>query len=250
LDVPVTLTREPGGTPLAEAVRALLLDGPTATGSVPDSTGSVPDSTGSVPDSTGSVPDSSGSVHDSSSLTARTEALLFAAARSDHVSRLIRPALVRDEVVITDRFVGSSLAYQGAGRGLGEGRIAALNSWATEGLQPDLTVVLDVDPRLGLARAQDRNRLEAEGQALQARVRRSLLDQAAADPERHLVLDADDGRDVIADRIWTVVRNMLLERASEDPGLAPVGPIREVAGSRVSPSGSRPSSAGAAGPPR
>ena len=119
----VVLTREPGGSDLGETLRELLLD-------------------------PGHAP-----------VDPRTEALLFAAARSAHAVRTLRPALARGAVVVTDRYVDSSVAYQGAARGLGEARIAALNEWATDGLVPDLTVLIDVDA----ATAADRRERRAAG---------------------------------------------------------------------------------------
>ncbi len=156
----VVTTREPGGSPRAESVRELLLaDG---------------------------------------SMTATTEALLFAAARADHVAHTIRPALDRGAVVLTDRFLDSSVAYQGDARALGEKRIRDLSLWATDGLVPDLTIVLDLDPRVGLARALDANRLEAEPLAFHDRVRAAFLRFAAADPGRYEVVDASLPPDQVA----------------------------------------------------
>ena len=109
----VVVTREPGGTPIGEAIREVLLGA------------------------------------GSDGMAARTEALLFAAARAEHAASLIRPAVARGAVVISDRYLDSSVAYQGAARGLGEDRIAELSLWATEDLVPDLTVLLDVAPGVG-----------------------------------------------------------------------------------------------------
>lgn len=149
----VLCTREPGGTPAAEAIRAVLLDPANA------------------------------------GLDDRAEALLFAAARGDHAARVIRPALERGEIVISDRYLDSSVAYQGVARGLGAERVAELSLWATGGLVPDLTIVLDVDPALGLARVVGPDRLESEPLEWHARVRQGFLDIAAAAPDRYLVLD-------------------------------------------------------------
>lgn len=150
----VLRTREPGGTPAAEAIRSVLLD--------PANTG----------------------------LDDRAEALLFAASRGDHATRVIRPALERGDIVICDRFMDSSVAYQGVGRDLGIERVAELSLWATRGLRPDLTIVLDVDPEIGLARVVGPDRLESEPLAWHRRVRQGFLDIAAAAPDRYLVLDA------------------------------------------------------------
>ncbi|WP_431803232.1 dTMP kinase [Microbacterium sp. bgisy203] len=124
----------------------------------------------------------------------RAEALLYAADRAQHVATLVRPALARGEVVIQDRYLDSSVAYQGAGRVLDAGEIRDLSLWATEGALPDLTVLLDLDPAAARERldADDKpfDRLEAEEADFHARVRESFLGLAAAEPERFLVLDA------------------------------------------------------------
>lgn len=161
----VVRTREPGGTPAGEAIRHVLLS-----------------------------PDFDG-------LDARAEALLFAAARGEHVAHVVRPALERGDVVICDRYLDSSVAYQGVGRDLGVDRVRDLSLWATGGLLPDLTVLLDVDPIVGLARFAGRDRLEAESIDYHRAVRQGFLDLAAAEPERYLVVDAADPATVIADAI-------------------------------------------------
>ncbi|MGO1319276.1 MAG: dTMP kinase [Galactobacter sp.] len=156
--VEVVLTREPGGTPIAEQLRSLVLD--PAHAPVDD----------------------------------RTEALLYATARSSHVHRVILPALRRGAVVVCDRFIDSSLAYQGVARGLGIDAVARLNAFGTEGLLPDLTVVLDASAELGRLRRGERSqvedRLEAEPDSFHSTVRATFLDLAARAPERYLVLDA------------------------------------------------------------
>jgi len=167
----VVRTREPGGTPAAEAMRAVVLS--------PQYTGLDP----------------------------RAEALLYAAARGEHVAQVVRPALERGDVVVCDRYLDSSVAYQGYGRGLGVERIRDLSLWATGGLLPDLAVLLDVDPRAGLARFAERDRLEAEPLEFHARVRAGFLAIAAAEPHRYLVLAAGQPVDAIAaavlDRVVT-----------------------------------------------
>jgi dTMP kinase len=165
----VRRTREPGGTPAAEAVRAILLD-----------------------------PDNAG-------LDDRAEALLFAAARGDHAARVIRPALDAGEIVISDRYLDSSVAYQGVARALGAERVADLSLWATGGLVPDLTIVLDVDPALGLARVVGPDRLEAEPVEWHERVRQAFLDIAARTPDRYLVLDGSRPAEDLAVEIAAVV---------------------------------------------
>ncbi|MGO4602385.1 dTMP kinase [Terrabacter sp. 2YAF2] len=149
----VVVTRQPGGTPLGGQIRELVLHG--------------------------------------DHVAARAEALLFAADKAHHVDQLIKPALARGSVVITDRYVDSSITYQGAGRELGRDEITALQHWAVGGLLPDLTIVLDVTPEVGRERRGDvHDRLESEADAFHSAVRRGYLELAAADPERYLVLDA------------------------------------------------------------
>jgi dTMP kinase len=123
-------------------------------------------------------------------LSHRTEALLYAADKAEHVDTVVQPALDRGEVVITDRYVDTLLAYQGSGRELRIEEVEEVARWATHGLRPHLTVVLDVDPREGLGRFEGRDRIEAEGLEFHDRARQSFLDLAAADPEHYLVLDA------------------------------------------------------------
>lgn len=168
----VVVTREPGGSPRAETIRELIL----ATSS-----------------------------HD---LDARCEALLFAAARADHVATVVRPALERGAVVLCDRYLDSSVAYQGVARSLGEQRVRDLSLWATDNLVPDLTVVLDIDPRVGLSRAQDANRLEAEPMDFHDKVRAAFLRFAEQAPERYLVVDAAGDRDTVAATIAARVDRM------------------------------------------
>ena len=126
-------------------------------------------------------------------IASRSEALLYAADRAQHVHDVLRPALDAGEVVITDRFVDSSLAYQGAGRTIPLDDVRMLSRWATEGLQPDLTVLLDLPPEVGLARARGRavaDRLESESLDFHQRVRQTFRALAEAEPDRYLVLDA------------------------------------------------------------
>jgi dTMP kinase len=175
-------TREPGATGLGRNIRELLLR------------------------------------HDENAPTARAEALLYAADRAHHVDTVIRPALERGAIVVTDRYVDSSLAYQGGGRGLAAGEVAWLSQWATRGLRPDLVVVLDIDPAVGLGRVSDRgdaDRLEVEPDEFHRRVRQTFLDIAAEDPGRYLVLDATGNANMIAEQIRDRLSALLPERVAE-----------------------------------
>ena len=174
----VVLTREPGGTPAAEAIRDVVL-----------------------------TPQYAG-------LDARAEALLFAASRGEHVARLVRPALERGAVVITDRYLDSSIAYQGIARGLGLEVVEELNLWATRHLLPDLTVVLDVEAGTGLDRVTDPNRLEDEPTSFHAVVVQAFRDLAAREPGRYLVLPASGTRDEIADAVLARVHAALAAKAA------------------------------------
>jgi dTMP kinase len=120
----------------------------------------------------------------------RTEALLYAADKAEHVETVVLPALARGEVVITDRYVDSALAYQGAGRSLDPAELEHVARWATGDLRPHLTVVLDLEPEAGLGRFSERDRIEGESLQFHQRVRQAFLDLAAADPDHYLVLDA------------------------------------------------------------
>ncbi|TFV64116.1 dTMP kinase [Geodermatophilus sp. DF01-2] len=173
-------TCEPGGTPEGAAVRAIVLDR-AHTGLAP-----------------------------------RAEALLYAADRAQHAHAVLRPALEAGEVVVTDRYVDSSLAYQGAGRAIGLDDVAAISRWATQGLRPDLTVLLDLPPETGLARARGRaaaDRLESESIEFHQRVRDTFRALAAAAPERYLVLDATRSVDELAADVRARVGTLLGERA-------------------------------------
>jgi dTMP kinase len=123
-------------------------------------------------------------------LNDRTEALLYAADKAEHVETVVLPALARGEVVITDRYVDSALAYQGAGRALDPAELEHVARWATGDLRPHLTVVLDLEPEAGLGRFNERDRIEGESLQFHQRVRQAFLDLAAADPDHYLVLDA------------------------------------------------------------
>ncbi|GAA4605481.1 hypothetical protein GCM10023195_19070 [Actinoallomurus liliacearum] len=170
----VVTTREPGSTKIGMRLRALLLDKET------------------------------------SGLSARAETLLYAADRAQHVAEVIQPALERGAIVVTDRYVDSSLAYQGAGRELKVKEIAEVNRWATSGLTPDLTIVLDVPSEVGLSRfASPADRIESEPREFHERVRRGFRALAEAEPHRYLVVDATQPQEQITRQIHDRVRAIL-----------------------------------------
>lgn len=173
----VVRTREPGGTPVGEQLRSLVLE------------------------------------HGNGEIDARTEALIFAASRAAHVAQVIRPAVERGDVVVCDRFIDSSVAYQGSGRSLGTEEVRQLNIWATEGFSPDLTVLLDVEPEQGRQRRTANeaveDRLESEPDSFHLRIRRAFLEQARNDPARYLVLDAGRPVDELAETIVARVKELL-----------------------------------------
>lgn len=142
-------------------------------------------------------------------LSHRTEALLYAADKAEHVDTVVLPALARGEVVVTDRYVDSSLAYQGAGRDLELADVERVNRWATGDLRPHLTVVLDLAPEAGLGRFTERDRIEGESVEFHQRVRQGFLDLAAADPDHYLVLDARAPVEEIAAAIRSRVEVLL-----------------------------------------
>lgn len=150
----VTQTREPGGSPVAESIRGLILE---------------------------------------HAMDPWTELFLYEAARAEHLAQTVRPALARGEIVLCDRFTDSSLAYQSAARGLPWKKVAELNRAATQGLAPHLTVLLDIDPAVGLRRARVQTRFEAEGVEFQKKVRRGFLKARSEQPRRWLVLKAMSG---------------------------------------------------------
>ena len=143
----------------------------------------------------------------------RAEALLYAADRAHHIATVVRPALERGDVVLQDRYLDSSVAYQGVGRVLDSGEVRDLSLWAAEGLLPDLTVLLDLDETVGRGRLDESrtryDRLEAEEADFHARVRAAYLELAAAEPGRFLVLDATLPVDELADRIRSRVSALL-----------------------------------------
>lgn len=168
----VVTTREPGGTPAAEAVRAILLDPAHA------------------------------------ALSSTAEALLYAAARAQHVDELIRPALEAGKIVLSDRFADSTTAYQGAGRAISMETIQALHSIATRGTWPDLTIILDLPAAEGLKRAArggGLDRIEQEPLAFHERVREEFLRIARAEPDRVRVVDGSRPVDAVEQEIRTIV---------------------------------------------
>ena len=134
-------------------------------------------------------------------MSPRAEALLYAADRAHHVYSVIRPALAKGEVVISDRYFDSSIAYQGAGRVLSPGEVARISRWATESLFPTLTIVIDLSAEIGIGRLKSHDRLEAEPLAFHERVRQEFLQIARLDPERYLVVDGTQSIDEIHNEI-------------------------------------------------
>lgn len=142
-------------------------------------------------------------------LDPKAELLLFLADRAQHVSRIIRPALERGAVVLCDRFADSTVVYQGCARGLDRDEIFAWNLFATEGLSPDLTILLDLPPEVGLARIKKKDRLDSEPLAFHRKVRDGFLEEASREPERWVVLDAAQAPNAVAaEAIAAVVRRV------------------------------------------
>jgi dTMP kinase len=142
-------------------------------------------------------------------LSHRTEALLYAADKAEHVDTVVQPALDRGEVVVTDRYVDSTLAYQGAGRALDVGELESVARWATHDLRPHLTVVLDLDPAHGMSRFEGRDRIEGESEDFFQRVRTAFLELAADNPDHYLVLDATNEPEQLATKVREHVRPLL-----------------------------------------
>jgi len=178
------VTREPGGTPIGEAIRSILLD------------------------------------HGNYAMLPETEALLHTAARSQHVGEVIRPALENGVVVLCDRFVDSTLAYQGAGRGLAMKSLGQIQELATGGLRPELTILLDLPVEVGLARRfggeDEINRFDRAEKAFHERVRRAFLELAQNDPSRWAVVDASRTRDEVGSDILALVANRTSLLANRD----------------------------------
>jgi dTMP kinase len=188
----VVLSREPGGTDLGQGLRKILLG------------------------------------HETGIISPRAEALLYAADRAHHVFSIIRPALDRGDVVITDRYFDSSIAYQGAGRVLEPGEVARISRWATESLFPTLTILIDQSAEVGLSRLKSRDRLESEPNDFHDRVRQEFLQLAAQDPERYLVVDGSESIDEIHEKIIERVAQIptLIRNAKADQGNRFLKPIR------------------------
>ncbi|MDP6480942.1 MAG: dTMP kinase [Acidimicrobiales bacterium] len=168
------LTREPGGTPLGEMIRSMVLD-----------------------------PGGERPVD-------RAEALLIAAARAQHVAEVVRPALDSGSDVVTDRFIESSVAYQGYGRGLGAAEVAAVSAFATDGLAADLVVVIDVDDGTARERLDGvLDRIEQAGEDFRSRVIAAYRDMAASDPDRLVVVDGNGSVEEVADRVSVAVADRL-----------------------------------------
>ena len=188
----VVLSREPGGSDLGIEIRKILLS------------------------------------HSTGEISPRAEALLYAADRAHHVFSVIRPALAAGEVVISDRYFDSSIAYQGAGRVLEPGEVARISRWATESLFPTLTIIIDLPAEIGLARLQSKDRLESQPLDFHERVRQEFLQLALLDPERYFVVNGnqsiDDTHAAIIARVSEIAA--LKRNAREDKGNLLLRPIR------------------------
>jgi len=176
----VITTREPGGTQISEALRSLVLE------------------------------------HGHGDIDSRTEALIYSAARAAHVQQVITPALAAGTHVICDRFVDSSLAYQGIGRALGIESVAGINHFATNGLKPDATIILDISAADGRARriaagggVEAADRLEAEPDDFHERIRQAFLELASLEPDRYLVLDANSSVEDLHHAVTTHLAGLL-----------------------------------------
>lgn len=162
----IVITREPGDGPLGAELRRLVLSPPQGV-----------------------------------DVDSKAELFIMMADRAQHVAGLIKPALFRNAVVLCDRFIDSSTAYQGYGRFLDIDQIHKLNAIATSGLKPDYTILLDLDPAIGLARQKERNRMEDETLAFHIRIRNGFLELASQEPERFIVVDASTGVDEVQQAI-------------------------------------------------
>jgi dTMP kinase len=191
----VVLSREPGGTELGVEIRKILLS------------------------------------HSTGEISPRAEALLYAADRAHHVHSVIRPALARGEVVISDRYFDSSIAYQGAGRVLEPGEVARISRWATESLFPTLTIIIDLAPEVGLSRLMSKDRLEAQPIDFHERVRQEFLQIAALDPERYFIVSGEQSIQATHAAIVARVSEIagLKRNTREDKGKLLLRPIRATA---------------------
>jgi dTMP kinase len=175
---PVVLTREPGGTPISEEIRAVILD------------------------------------KSNTAMDPRTEALLYAASRRQHIVEKIIPALKAGKIVICDRFLDSSLAYQGEARGLGIDNVLGMNLFATEGLYPDLTLLFDLEPKKGLERiaanaGREVNRLDLEKLPFHEKVRAGFLALAARFPQRYVIVDASKSQNEVIEASYEIIKARL-----------------------------------------
>jgi len=188
----VVLSREPGGSDLGIEIRKILLS------------------------------------HSTGEISPRAEALLYAADRAHHVFSVIRPALAAGEVVISDRYFDSSIAYQGAGRVLEPGEVARISRWATESLFPTLTIIIDLPAEIGLGRLKSKDRLESQPLAFHERVRQEFLQLSLLDPERYFIVDGNKSIEDIHSAIITRVSEIgtLKRNAREDKGNLLLRPIR------------------------
>ncbi len=188
----VVLSREPGGSDLGIEIRKILLS------------------------------------HSTGEISPRAEALLYAADRAHHVFSVIRPALAAGEVVISDRYFDSSIAYQGAGRVLEPGEVARISRWATESLFPTLTIIIDLPAEIGLGRLKSKDRLESQPLAFHERVRQEFLQLSLLDPERYFIVDGSKSIEDIHSAIITRVSEIgaLKRNAREDKGNLLLRPMR------------------------
>lgn len=202
---PVIATREPGGTPVGKSIRSVLLDG--------------------------------------EAVSKKSEALLYAADRAHHVATLVTPNLEQDGAVVTDRYIDSSLAYQAGGRELSEDDVLALSRWATAGLVPNLTLVLDIDPRVAAERMGNReeaNHLDKQSLEFKDRVRAGFLRLAEAEPDRYAVIPAGRSVNEVAEHIQRVIDAMIGGEESTDAAdtfepIAPRGVFEGVPTERMTP---------------
>lgn len=171
---PIVFTREPGGTPIAEAIRSVILD------------------------------------KKNTALDARAEALLYAASRRQHLVEKVWPNLKEGKIVLCDRFIDSSLAYQGGGRGLGVDAVLNINLFATEGVFPDLTLLFDIEPEVGLkrinaSRKREVNRLDLEKLSFHQQVRSTFLSLAKNEPKRFVIIDASQPFEHVLDEAYRII---------------------------------------------